>query len=210
MQGYHRAWTYLSLAPPLLAPDYTYTKLWSSWENTVFIMMQTPSFSSVGPAKPTHFSAIFLSNSKITSTRETASSKLYRVVPVTTGTRHCVAKLVAKSDVSASSGNGSAQLNYRVMKQNVLDEVQKPPKSMHQIQVVNSFQILLSRVQKVSVGSHKKSIRSTDLYQIPIRIQRLGWEKYLQFVEPAYWTTPVWSTTHYYWYDIIRSTMHYL
>lgn len=137
-------------------------------------MMQTRSFSSVGPAKPTHFSAIFLSNSKISSTRETASSKLYRVVPGTTGTRHCVAKLVAKSDVSASSMNGSAQLNYQVMKQNVLDEVQKPPKSMHQIQVANSFQILLSRVQNVSVGSHKKSIGSTDLYQTPIRIQRRG------------------------------------
>ena len=210
MQGYHRAWTYLLLASPLVAHDYTYTKLWSSWENTVFIMMQTRSVSSVGPAKPTHFSAIFLSNSKISSTRETASSKLFRVVPGTTGTRHCVAKLVAKSDVSASSMNGSAQLNYQVMKQNVLDEVQKPPKSMHQIQVVNSFQILLSRVQNVSVGSHKKSIGSTDLYQIPIRIQRRGWEKHLQFVEPAYWTTPVWSTTHYYWYDIIRSSMHYL
>lgn len=140
MQGYHRAWTYLSLASPLVEHDYTYTKLWSSWENTVFIMMQTRSVSSVGPAKPTHFSAIFLSNSKISSTRETASSKLYRVVPGTTGTRHCVAKLVPKSDVSASSMNGSAQLNYQVMKQNVLDEVQKLPKSMHQIQVVNSFQ----------------------------------------------------------------------
>ena len=173
-------------------------------------MMQTRSFSSVGPANPTHFSEIFLSNSKISSTRETASSKLYRVVPGTTGTRHCVAKLVAKSDVSASSMNVSAQLNYQVMKQNVLDEVQKPPKSMHQIQVANSFQILLSRVQNVSLGSHKKSIGSTDLYQTPIRIQRRGWEKHLQLVEPAYWTKPVWSTTHYYWYDIIRSSMHYL
>lgn len=116
------------------------------------------------PGKTDPLLGDILSNSKISSTRETASSKLYRVVPGTTGTRHCVAKLVAKSDVSASSMNGSAQLNYQVMKQNVLDEVQKPPKSMHQIQVVNSFQILLSRVQNVSVGSHKKSIGSTDLY----------------------------------------------
>lgn len=130
-------------------------------------MMQTRSVSSVGPAKPTHFSAIFLSNSKISSTRKTASSKLYRVVPGTTGTRHCVAKLVAKSDVSASSMNGSAQLNYQVMKQNVLDEVQKPPKSMHQIQVVNSFQILLSRVQNVSVGSHKRVLDPLTFIKYP-------------------------------------------
>lgn len=208
MQGYHRAWTYLSLASPLVAPDYTYTKLWSSWENTVFIMMQTPSFSSVGLSKPTHFLAMFLSNSKISSTRKSASSKLTNCIGLSQELQ--VQELVAKSDVSASSMNGSAQLNYQVMKQNVLDEVQKPPKSMHQIQVVNSFQILLSRVQKVSVGSYKKSIGSTDLCQIPIRIQIRAWAEHIQFVEPAYWTTPVWSTTHYYWYYIIRSSMHYL
>ena len=39
------------------------------------------------------------------------------------------------------NSEGAAQLNYKVMRQNVLDEVQKPLKNTRQIQVVKSYKI---------------------------------------------------------------------
>jgi len=40
------------------------------------------------------------------------------------------------------NSEGQTQLNYEVMRQNVLDEIQKPQKEPCQTQVVNSYQIL--------------------------------------------------------------------
>jgi len=40
------------------------------------------------------------------------------------------------------NSEGKTQLNYEVMRQNVLDEIQKPQKEPRQTQVVNSYQIV--------------------------------------------------------------------
>ena len=40
------------------------------------------------------------------------------------------------------NSEGKTQLNYDVMRQNVLDEIQKPLKDPRQTQVINSYQIV--------------------------------------------------------------------
>ena len=56
--------------------------------------------------------------------------------------------------VSGSTAMGKPQLNYDVMRQNVLDEIQHPKKELRQTQVVKTYQI---------VGDAK----TYDLYTFP-------------------------------------------
>ena len=62
------------------------------------------------------------------------------------------------------NSEGKTQLNYDVMRQNVLDEIQKPQKEPRQTQVVKTYQIVrdaktydLSRLQALPIGVRQES-----------------------------------------------------
>ena len=83
------------------------------------------------------------------------------------------------------NSEGKTELNYDVMRRNVLDEIQKPLKNPCQTQVVKSHQIVrdtkklstvfVPRLKVLPVGVRQESHRPSHLSNLPLRIPMRCW-----------------------------------